>query len=430
MDTRSISINPNITNLKESSTLRVNQMTKAMRNSGEEVFHFGFGQSPFPVHEKIVKCLRDSAHEKDYLPTLGLLNLRKEIASYYKTKFNYNFAAERILVGPGSKELIFQCLYVLEGPVIIPAPSWVSYGPQVNVRGKHIVRALTKRENAYKLTAQELTDVCATLPDDEQKVLIINSPNNPSGQVYSDSEMESLAGVCRKENVIIISDEIYAMIDFSTVTKKGFSHYYPEGTIVTAGLSKSHSAGGYRLGFLAAPESMQAMITALSALVSETFSAVSAPIQYAATCAYSDDPEIEAYLKQCCLVHAAAGSYVSHRLNKINVDCPESEGAFYVFPDFNAYREKFKEKYEVVNSIELSELFLREASVALLPGADFYLPKDSLTARMATVDYDSGVLYEKSLTCKKLNFDFIEENCPHIVGGLNSLEAFLQKLKA
>jgi aspartate aminotransferase len=169
----SVDINPDIINLKESSTLKINQTVRKLRSEGKEVAHFGFGQSPFPVHPLIVEELRKYAGEKDYLPTLGLLELREAIVNYYKGLYGYNFTVDTVCVGPGSKELIFQALFVLEGTVIVPAPSWVSYGPQVNAKGKHITRVITKKENNYKLQGEELAQVCTTLTSKQKFLLSI-----------------------------------------------------------------------------------------------------------------------------------------------------------------------------------------------------------------------------------------------------------------
>lgn len=420
-------LNPDVINLKESATLKINQLARKMRSEGKQVYHFGFGQSPFPVHPKIIKKLQEHAHEKDYLPTLGLEELRVEIARYYKKEFEYDFNIDSILVGPGSKELLFQALYVLEGPVIIPAPSWVSYGPQVNVRGKHIFRVVTKIENQYKLQASELDTVCDNLPD-EQKILIINSPNNPSGAVYTDKEMEEISEVCRKRNVIIMSDEIYAKVDFSLKAKKGFFHFYPEGTIVTAGLSKSHSAGGYRLGFLGTSEKLQPVIRCLASLVSETFSAVSAPIQHAGVVAYSDDKELLDYVDRCTLIHKACGEYMAKRFNAMGADCPIPEGAFYLMPSFKKFETILAQKYGIHDSQAFADICLEKAQVAMLPGSDFYMPKNRICCRVASVDYDGGYVYEKSLGENELNDAFVEKYCPNLKDGLDSLEKFLNSL--
>ncbi len=428
MKSSNISLNFNVESLKESATLKINQLVQQSRKRGEIVYHFGFGQSPFPVPERIVNELCKNAHQKDYLTTKGLLELRTSIASYYKTKFNYDFDVENILVGPGSKELIFQLLYVLEGPVIIPAPSWVSYGPQVSIKGKPFYAVRTRRENNYKLTGDELSLFCQQFKKEEQKILIINSPNNPTGQVYSDVEIQDLVRVCREHNIVVISDEIYGMIDFTGVKKKGFCHFYPEGTVVSAGLSKAHSAGGYRLGFMAFPKEFSQLVQVMCTFVSETFSAVSSPIQYAGVAAYSLHSDVESFIDQCNKIHKCVGEYIYDRLNEMNIYCPKPEGAFYVFPDFSCYREDLLNKFQVSDSLGLANLMFQKAQVAILPGVDFYMPKDSLTARMATVDYPGDIVLKESYGTS-LDKSFVERFCPNIAKGLRSMSEFLSSLR-
>ena len=152
-------LNPLVLSLKESATLAINLKAIGLRESGKKVHHFGFGQSPFPVPEAIQEALRKNADKKDYLPTQGLPELCEAVADFYRKRFQYNFTAENVCVGPGSKELIFQTLYLMEGPLLVPAPSWVSYGPQAALRGKEIVQIPTKRENGYRLQVEELDRV-------------------------------------------------------------------------------------------------------------------------------------------------------------------------------------------------------------------------------------------------------------------------------
>jgi aspartate aminotransferase len=421
-----LELNQDVVGLKESATLKINQLALKMRREGKEVFHLGFGQSPFPVQDKIIETLKNHSHEKDYLPTLGLKELREHIVDYYKANFGYEFDAENICVGPGSKEMLFQVLFILEGPVIIPAPSWVSYGPQVNIRGKDITRIVTEEKNSYKLQASELESACKNIKD-SQKVLIINSPNNPTGAVYTDDEMKAICDICKKENIIIMSDEIYAQVDFTGVKKKGFYHYYPEGTLVTAGLSKSHSAGGYRMGFIATSENLKPVIRALASMVSETFSAVSAPIQYSAITAYSNDPDVQEYIQQCTDIHNICGQYLAARFNQLEITTPKPDGAFYIMPNFEKYREQLKSK-GVNTSSDLCDLLLKECHVAMLPGSDFYLPDEQLKVRVATVDYDGGEVLSKYQAGEVLDFDFVEKHCPRLKGAMDSLEKFFNSL--
>lgn len=421
-----LDLNQDITGLKESATLKINQLALKMRREGEEVFHLGFGQSPFPVQEKIIKKLQIHAHEKDYLPTLGLEELREKIKKYYKNNFNYNFEIENICIGPGSKEMLFQVLFILNGPVIVPAPSWVSYGPQVNIRGKKITRVKTKEENSYKLQAAELEETCESLGEG-QKILIINSPNNPTGAVYTEQEMKSIAQVAQKNNVLIMSDEIYAEVDFTQKSKKGFYHFYPEGTLVTAGLSKAHSAGGYRMGFIATSAKLNPVIRALASLVSETFSAVSAPIQHAAVKAYDDDNEIKDYIQACTDIHQLCSEYLTKRFNDLKISTPKPDGAFYIMPNFEFYREKLALK-GVKSSAHLCNLLLDECHVAVLPGSDFYLDDSELKVRVASVDYDGAKALKAYMDGAKLNEDFIAKYCPRLQGAMNSLETYFMSL--
>lgn len=417
-------LNIRITSLKESSTLAINQKAKAKRAAGETVFHYGFGQSPFPVHQNIQNALKNSTHHKDYLATAGLLELREAICNHYKEQVGYNFTPDQIVIGPGSKELIFQSLFVLEGPLIVPAPSWVSYGPQAHIRGKYVYAVQTKRENGYKLTASGLKDACAALVVNRQKILIINNPNNPTGSVYTDTEVRTISEVAREEGVIIISDEIYHLTDYSGKPFEGFSKHYPEGTIVTGGLSKGHSAGGYRLGFLAAPDNMPKFMKTLCAMISETFSAVSAPTQYAAVTAYTDD-EVYRYARECSEIHQATGSYMKKRLDAMGANCAKPEGAFYIFPDFQKFIPKFK-KLGIETSMEMCDYFLSQLGIACLPSNDFYCPEDMMACRMATVDYDGAKVYDAFKKERKADDAFVEKYCPHLKNGMDALEKFLK----
>lgn len=417
-------VNMSISTLKQSATLLINEKAKALRQAGHSVCHFGFGQSPFPVHESIQESLKKNAHRKEYLPTLGLPELRETICDFYKRYYKYEFTPDCICIGPGSKELIFQALFVLEGPLFIPAPSWVSYGPQAQIRGKQIVIIKTGKDNHYKLTGQTLQAACDAHKNHPQKILIINNPNNPTGLVYSDDEIKEISQVARDNGVIVISDEIYALINFTQSFSTGFSSHYPEGTIVTGGLSKGHSAGGYRLGFIAVPKNMESVVKCLMSMVSETFSAVSAPIQAAAIVAFCGNQEEINYTQNCTAIHKATGSYLHKRFLEMGAFCFQPQGAFYLFPDFMTYREKLKNR-GIIDSPTLSQVLLSEKKVVTLPASDFYCHRDHLALRIATVDYDGDAVYKASLTYgKALDDQFIEDHCPYLKQGADRIADF------
>lgn len=427
-------INPHIASLKESATLAINLKAQTARRNGEDIVHFGFGQSPFPVHPLIQIALARNACKKEYLPTKGLPELCQAISSYHKEFFGYDFDPQHVVVGPGSKEMIFQALYVLEGSVFLPVPSWVSYGPQVGLRGKDICPVITQLSNDYKMTPNEL-DLACIKEGPGQKILIFNNPSNPTGTVYSEREIRALTEVCRKHRVIVISDEIYSLISFSGQPYFSFHQCYKEGTIITSGLSKSHGAGGYRLGFIAFPPNMAVVVKGLAAMVSETFSAVSAPIQYAACEAYSKSFELMRHIKQSTRIHKACGKYLQSRFVKMGLNCPRPKGAFYLFPDFSPFKEELAAR-GILTSSQLCNTLFDEHRVATLPGSDFYCAEDVLSCRVATVDYDGEAVYSASLEpLLKVEFDefhlddaFVEEHCPRLKSGADRIEAFLQSL--
>lgn len=163
-------------------------------------------------------------------------------------------------------------------------------------------------------------------------------------------------------------------------------------------------------------------------IISETFSAVSTPIQYAAIEAYSGDETVNEYIAACSRIHKAVSEYMFQRFEKMNVECVKPMGAFYLFPNFNNYRSNFK-KLEITNSTQMANYFLDHLKVAVLPGCDFYCLDDLLACRVATVDYDGDTVYLKSLEIGKLDSGFVEEMCPNIAIGCDILENFLQNLQ-
>ena len=420
------SINPMVLNLKESATLSINMAVKRQRKEGREVFHFGFGQAPFPVPEIIQEALRSNTHHNSYLPTEGLPELREAVSGFYQNEFNLNFSPADVFIGPGSKELIFQTSYLLEGALLVPAPSWVSYGPQATIRGKRLFPITTDRENGYKLTAAALDRACHRLGQ-QQKMLILNNPNNPTGAVYQENELKELAEICRAYNVLVISDEIYAMIDFTGESHVSLSSFYPEGTIVSGGLSKSFAAGGYRLGVMLIPEKLRTIKDALKSVISETFSAVSSPIQYAALAAYSRFDEIRDELRKNNDIYKFASGYLYRRFRDIELNCPRPEGAFYLFPDFENYAEKLR-RQGILTGIHLTEELLRQKGVAFLPGSDFYFPATNLGVRAAAVDFDGAKVRDLWPGVDDIDETLTRKLFPRLAKGCDHLGEYLDDL--
>lgn len=421
-------LNPLVLSLKESATLAINMKALELRREGRDIVHFGFGQSPFGVPEVIQQALRENADKKDYLPTRGLPELCDAVADYYRKEFGYNYSADEVCVGPGSKELIFQIIYLMEGPLLVPVPSWVSYGPQAALRGKEIIPIQTERDNNYRITPELLDRACYSAGQ-SQKLLIFNNPNNPTGALYHESEIKEIAEVCRAYQVIVISDEIYAKIDFDHWPMGSLATHYPEGTIVSGGLSKSFAAGGYRLGVILIPDSLELMMFALKSVVSETYSAVSAPIQHAALKAYRDYDEVRPYVEKACDIYKYVLDYLHTSFTSMGMNCPKAAGSFYLFPDFENFKEPLRER-GILTSNRLADVLLEETGVAVLPGSDFYMPATSLSCRVAGVDFDGEEVLATWPGSKNVDREYLLQYLPKIEQGGRFIKTFLDGLSS
>ena len=291
-----ISLNQNVCGLKPSATVAINDRSNQLRAEGKQVFKLGLGQSPFPVPNVVVEALRVNAWRKDYLPVAGVAELRQAVADYHRRFNTFAAAADDVLIGPGSKELMFLLQVVFDGEFIIPTPAWVSYAPQARILGRQVSFIHTRAKAGWKLTAQQVLEHCRHEPD-RARAIVLNYPSNPTGGTYTSEELNELAQVARRFGIILLSDEIYGELDHEGA-HHSICRDYPEGTIISSGLSKWCGAGGWRLGTFTFPRQLRPLLDAMASVASETYTSTSAPVQYAAVRAFEGGPEIEQYLVQ------------------------------------------------------------------------------------------------------------------------------------
>ena len=403
-----------VKNLKPSSTLKINEVSRELESKGEKIFKFGFGQSPFEVPQDVVNELRNNAFQNKYLPMQGLKELREAVAKYTSTKKDYKYNSENVIIGPGSKELMFLLQVLFEGDIILPAPSWVSYAPQAILGRNKIQSIQTTRENNWFPTGEEIEKVI--LKDQNKNYLLfLNSPNNPSGQVCEN--LEEISQVAKKYNLIILSDEIYSELSF----KEGFksiSNFCPEKTIISTGLSKWCGAGGWRLGYFIIPDTLKNLRDSINVLASETFSSVSAPIQYAAITAYSTD--YSKYINDSKNILKAVGNYVYENLKSNKVIINKSQGGFYLMPEFS--------NKSFLTSSEMCDNLLKETGVALLPGSDFGFDKKKMLARLSFTDFNGQDFMKNIQGEKKINNDLILKFAPKVVEGVDKLKKWSESI--
>ena len=408
-------IKKNIQSLKPSSTLLINEKSKELIKKGKKIINFGFGQSPFPVPKKIVDELKQNAYKKEYLPIQGLLSLRKAISNSILNKTNVNYPEGNIIITPGSKEAMLLMHVAFKGEIILPAPSWVSYEPQAKIASNKVHWIQTSRENNWFPTSKQIENKIKSLDKNKNIILILNSPNNPSGNTCSN--FKEIAAVAKKYKIIILSDEIYTDLTFDK-KYESISKYYPEGTFISGGLSKWCGAGGWRLGFFAVPEKLQNFLEVLKSLASESYSTVNTPVQYAAVEAYSGD--YSNYKANVIKILSSLGKYVYNNLksNKILINPPQ--GAFYLMPEF------LNKKYK--NSSELCDTILDETGVAMLPGSDFGFNSKKMLTRLSYTDFDGSNFLKNTLNKNTINEEIIEKYAPNVVEGVKKLSIWAQKL--
>ena len=405
---------------KHSETLMINQLSHLRAANNQKVFRFGFGQSPFPVPDKIVAALAAAASRKEYMSVQGHLPLREAIANFHAHFENKKWVPEQIVVAAGSKILLYCIMAAFQkAEVLLPGPSWVSYEPQAKLAGHKYTWILTEYEDAWKLTPDQLEQHCATREDHNiPLILVFNYPSNPTGQSYSAEELKALAKVLKKYNVIVIADEIYSLLSFNDnyVT---LEEYYPERTIVSSGISKWCGAGGWRLGFHHIPKQLGAdFFQAVISVASETYSCAPSPIQIAATEAYQNIELAKEFLARQRHLLETISLYCSSVLRDNNIAVHDAQGGFYLLPDFIYYKDKLATK-SITTSEQLTSKLLGDTGVALLPGSAFGMPPTTLVTRLAFVDFKGEQIWDESM--EQPDFDKVKL-------GINRLAQWLESL--
>ena len=426
--TPNVQISLNVRGLAQSSTLAINERSARLEREGRRVFRMGLGQSPFPVPESVVETLRENAHQKDYLPVRGLDALRQAVADYHRRVDGISRNADDVLIGPGSKELLFILQLTFYGDLLVPSPSWVSYAPQAAIAGRQHRWIETRRQDGWRLTPEALDAVCASDPN-RPRILILNYPSNPLGVTYSAAQLKGLARVARRYGLVVLSDEIYGELHHQGA-HHSIAHWYPEGTIVSGGLSKWCGAGGWRLGTFTFPPELRWVLEAMGVVASESFTSVSAPIQYAAVRAFNGGPDIDRYLQRSRRVLRQIGPAIAERLRQAGCRVDDPEGAFYLFPDLSALAPALA-AHGIHDARLLAERLLEETGVAVLPGSDFGRAPSELSLRLAYVNFDGVAALTGAAALDDTahaDMDFIGAYCADCFEGVERLARWLEAL--
>lgn len=357
-------------NISPSPTFAIDGKAKQMKAAGIKVVNFGVGEPDFETPENIKAAAIEAikAGETRYTPVGGTPKLKQAIVDKLRRENGLEYQTNQITVSVGAKHSLYNAFQVLCEPgdeVILPAPYWVSYIEQIKLSGAETVILPTRQENNFKLTPGELEQ--AITP--RTKVLLLNSPSNPTGAVYSREELAALGEVLLKHNITIISDEIYEKLLYDGLEHVSIASISPElkeNTVVINGVSKAYAMTGWRIGYCAAPAPVA---KAISDLQSHSTSNPTSISQVASVVALSGPQEA---VSEMVVEFEKRRNYMLDRLTAMaGVTCPKPNGAFYLFPNVSAYFGKGYQGKSINDATDLANLLLEIAEVAVVPGVAF-----------------------------------------------------------
>jgi aspartate aminotransferase len=347
--------------VKPSITLAITAKANAMKAEGMDVCSFSAGEPDFPTPPHVVAAAKQALDvgKTRYGPAAGEPQLRQAIAHKLQTDNGLAYEAENVIVTNGGKHSLYGLMMALIEPgdeVIIPAPYWLSYPEMVTLAGGTPVIVSTTLETEYKITPAQLR--AAITP--HTKLLVMNSPSNPTGSVYTPAELGAIAEIVLEHNLYVVSDEIYEKIVYPGVEQRSIGALNPEifaRTIISNGFAKAYSMTGWRVGYLAGPVEL---IRAVSTIQGHSTSNVCTFAQYGAIAALEESQSCVEEMRQA---FTARRSAILDRINAIaGLSCAPPNGAFYVFPNIAQLG---------VSSMEFCERFLKDHQVAVIPGAAF-----------------------------------------------------------
>jgi len=378
-----------VSELTPSLTLAIDSKAKALRAEGVNIYSFGAGEPDFdtPEHIKAAAVEALGAGFTKYTPSSGIPELRAAISEKFKRDNGLDYKPSEIIVSNGAKQSCFNAILAVCGEgdeVIIPAPYWLSYPEMVRLAGAEPVIVQTTQENDWKMTAQQFEEAISP----RTKMIIINSPGNPTGSVYTREELRALVEVAADEEIIILSDEIYESLTYDGAEHVSVASITPEArdlTITVNGFSKAYAMTGWRIGYLGAPEPIA---KAIDSLQSHSTSGPCSFAQKGALAAITGDQQCVADMREEFNIRR---EYIYERLSAIpNVTAVKPKGAFYILANISKLG---------MTSTNFADRLLSKANVAVVPGIAF---GDDSVVRLS---------YATGLDVIKPGLDAFEEFC-------------------
>lgn len=352
-----------------SPTLSIDAKFKEMKANGVDVVGFGAGEPDFETPDYIKAAAIEAINNgvTRYTPAAGTLELRKAIAGKFLKDNNLSYEAKNIVVSNGAKQSLVNALCAILNPgdeVIIPVPFWVSYTEMVKIADGVSKFIYTTEENNFKFSPEDLKNAIT----DKTKALILNSPSNPTGMIYTKDELEKIAEICVENNIIVIADEIYEKLvyDGEHVSIASLNDDIKNLTITINGVSKSYAMTGWRIGYAAANDEIAKIMSNMQSHATSNPNSIAQAATVAALTGPQD--EVEAMRK----VFKQRRDHMVERINAIEgVSCKKPQGAFYIMMNIKNIIGKTIDGVVIENADVFAEQFLEKAKVAVVPGTGF-----------------------------------------------------------
>lgn len=359
-----------VQNVQPSSTLAITARAKELKLKGIDVVGFGAGEPDFNTPDNINQAAIEAINSglTKYTPASGTVSLKKAICKKFKEFNKISYNQNQIVVSNGGKHSltnIFQAIINPDDEVIIPSPFWLSYPEIVKLSGGKPVIVETKKDNNFKITAQQLSDACTS----KTKALILNSPNNPTGEIYTREELEAIANVVVEKDIYVVADEMYEYLVYNGMEHVSIASLNDEiykRTITCSGVSKSYSMTGWRIGYTG---SSVELAKVMSSVQSHQTSNPNSIAQVAATEAISGPQDA---VVKMCKEFDKRRKYIVNRIKDMPyVNATEPQGAFYVFVDSSEALEKKYKEEKVATTNRLADILINDYNVAVVPCMDF-----------------------------------------------------------
>jgi aspartate aminotransferase len=377
-----------------SPNLRLNEIVTSRRRRGVETLHLGFGEARLPLVPELAEVLAEASRCTNYSPVAGTDSAREAVAGYFRRR-RLSTDASQVMLGPGSKPLLFAIIAALNGDVYIPVPCWNSYAPQVVLSGHTPIPVPISA--AYgglpdpRLLGQRIDD--DRRRGNRPAAVIVNSPDNPTGTSVSTEVLRELCVLIADTELTLISDEIYRDLyyaDGGPAPERFTSpaELFPDRTVVCTGLSKSLAIGGWRIGSARFPSGGfgQALRDRALAIASDVWSTLAAPMQAVAAYAFSEPPAITERLRHSTRMHGSVARACYELCRSSGAEVRRPTGGFYVYADFGAHRHTFAQ-HGVVDSVSLADVLLSKFDIAVLAGHHLGDDTHRLAFKIATTGF-------------------------------------------